>query len=202
MDEKLQLLHRGLLVEYASLAWMIIESLVAVGAGVSSGSLALLAFGGDSFIELASSYTVADYLRRVTKAENGESERAEGVTKITTALLFILIPVIGLGALYTYLSGLQAEASPLGIAVSLGAIVLMPVLRYEKKRIGKAADCLPLTIDAVESETCFLMSITLLASLLVNYFWKIWWVDYVATIIILAFVTKEALESLSEAKEP
>ena len=202
MDEKLQLLHRGLLVEYASLAWMIIESLVAVGAGVSSGSLALLAFGGDSFIELASSYTVADYLRRVTKAENGESERAEGVTKITTALLFILIPVIGLGALYTYLSGLQAEASPLGIAVSLGAIVLMPVLRYEKKRIGKAADCLPLTIDAVESETCFLMSITLLASLLVNYFWKIWWVDYVATIIILAFVAKEALESLSEAKEP
>jgi len=202
MDEKLQLLHRGLLVEYASLAWMIIESLVAVGAGVSSGSLALLAFGGDSFIELASSYTVADYLRRVTKAEKSESERAEGVTKITTALLFILIPVIGLGALYTYLSGLQAEASPLGIAVSLGAVVLMPVLPYEKKRIGKAADCLPLTIDAVESETCFLMSITLLASLLVNYFWKIWWVDYVATIIILAFVAKEALESLSEAKEP
>ncbi len=202
MDEKLQLLHRGLLVEYASLAWMIIESLVAVGAGVSSGSLALLAFGGDSFIELASSYTVADYLRRVTKAENGESERAEGVTKITTALLFILIPVIGLGALYTYLSGLQAEASPLGIAVSLGAVVLMPVLWYEKKRIGKAADCLPLTLDAVESETCFLMSITLLASLLVNYFLKIWWVDYVATIIILAFVAKEALESLSEAKEP
>jgi len=78
----------------------------------------------------------------------------------------------------------------------------MPVLWYEKKRIGKAADCLPLTIDAVESETCFLMSITLLASLLVNYFLKIWWVDYVATIIILAFVTKEALESLSEAKEP
>jgi len=103
MDEKLQLLHRGLLVEYASLAWMIIESLVAVGAGVSSGSLALLAFGGDSFIELASSYTGVDHLRRVTKAENGESERAEGVTKITTALLFILIPVIGLGALYTYL---------------------------------------------------------------------------------------------------
>ena len=202
MDEKLQLLHRGLLVEYASLAWMIIESLVAVGAGVSSGSLALLAFGGDSFIELASSYTVADYLRRVTKAEKSESERAEGVTKITTALLFILIPVIGLGALYTYLSGLQAEASPLGIAVSLGAVVLMPALWYEKKRIGKAADCLPLTIDAVESETCFLMSITLLASLLVNYFWKIWWVDYVATIIILAFVAKEALESLSEAKEP
>ena len=200
MDEKLQLLHRGLLVEYASLAWMIIESLVAVGAGVSSGSLALLAFGGD--IILASSYTVADYLRRVTKAENGESERAEGVTKITTALLFILIPVIGLGALYTYLSGLQAEASPLAIAVSLGAVVLMPVLWYEKKRIGKAADCLPLTIDAVESETCFLMSITLLASLLVNYFLKIWWVDYVATIVILAFVAKEALESLSEAKEP
>jgi len=77
----------------------------------------------------------------------------------------------------------------------------MPVLWYEKKRIGAATDCLPLTIDAIESVTCFLMSLALLASLLVNYVWKISWVDYVATAVILVFVGKEALEARSEMQE-
>ena len=75
MTEKSKLLHRGLLVEYVSLAWMTIESLVAIGAGLSSGSLALIAFGGDSVIELVSSYTVANYLRRIGKGESEDVAR-------------------------------------------------------------------------------------------------------------------------------
>jgi divalent metal cation (Fe/Co/Zn/Cd) transporter len=201
MTQKSKLLHRGLLVEYASLAWMTIESLVAIGAGLFSGSLALIAFGGDSFIELISSYTVADYLRRIEKGEKGESERDEKVERIAAFLLFTLLPVVGLGAVYSYLSGIQAETSPLGIAVAFAAVVIMPLLWYEKKRIGHATDCLPLTIDAIESVTCFLMSIALLASLLINYLWKIAWVDYAATVAILIFVGKEALESVSEMRE-
>lgn len=201
MTQKSKLLHRGLLVEYASLAWMTIESVVAIGAGLFSGSLALIAFGGDSFIELISSYTVAHYLRRVEKGEKGESERDENVERIAAFLLFTLLPVVGLGAVYSYLSGIQAETSPLGIAVAFGAVVIMPLLWYEKKRIGRATDCLPLTIDAIESVTCFSMSIALLASLLINYLWKIAWVDYVATLAILIFVGKEASESVSEMRE-
>jgi divalent metal cation (Fe/Co/Zn/Cd) transporter len=201
MTEKSKLLHRGLLVEYASLAWMTIESLVAIGAGLSSGSFALIAFGGDSFIELISSYTVVDYLRRIEKGARSESKRDEKVERITAFLLFALIPVIGLGALYSYLSGIEAEASSLGIAVAFVAVVIMPLLWYEKKRIGFATNCLPLTIDAIESATCFLMSIALLASLLINYLWKVSWIDYVATAAILMFVAKEALESVSEMKE-
>jgi len=201
MTEKSKLLHRGLLVEYASLAWMASESLVAIGAGFFSGSLALIAFGGDSFIELVSSYTVADYLRRIEKGETSEGQRDESVERITAFMLFALIPVIGFGAFYSYLSGIRAEASPLGIAVAFGAVVIMPLLWYEKKRIGHATDCLPLTIDAIESATCFLMSIALLASLLINYLWKIAWTDYVATAAILIFVGKEALESASEMRK-
>jgi len=200
MTEKSKLLHRGLLVEYASLAWMMIESTVAIGAGLFSGSLALIAFGGDSVIELISSYTVADYLRQI---EDGESDdvRREKAEKITAILLFSLIPVIAFGAVYSYLSGIQAEASPLGIVVAFGAVVIMPLLWYEKKRIGESTRCLPLTIDAIQSVTCFLMSVALLASLLINYLWRISWVDYVATAVILLFVAKEVLESVSEIKE-
>ena len=99
------------------------------------------------------------------------------------------------------MSGIQAEASPPGIAVAFGAVVIMPLLWYEKKRIGESAHCLPLTIDAIESVTCFLMSVALLASLLINYLWRISWVDYAATAVILVFVAKEVHESVSEMKE-
>ena len=201
MSEKVRLLHRGLLVEYVSLGWMIVESIVAVAAGLSSGSLALIAFGGDSFVELISSYTVACYLKRIEKGENTESERDERVERITALLLFALIPVIGFGALYSFLTGVQAEASPLGIVVALAAVVIMPLLWYEKKRIGSATNCLPLAIDAIESITCFLMSVALLVSLVINYLWRISWVDYVATVVILGFVAKEASEAVSEIGE-
>jgi divalent metal cation (Fe/Co/Zn/Cd) transporter len=180
---------------------MAIESLVAVSAGLFSGSLALIAFGGDSVIELISAYTVADHLKGIGKGEKSEDERDEKVERITAFLLFALIPVIGFGALYSYLTGIEAVASPLGIAVAFGAVVIMPLLWYEKKRIGEAAHCLPLTIDAIESVTCFLMSVTLLGSLIINYLWRISWVDYVATGVILVFVAKEVRESVSEMKE-
>jgi len=193
------LLRRGLLVEYASLGWMTVEALAAIVAGFSSGSLALMAFGGDSFVELLSSYAVARFLRGAVKGGTAESD--ERVEKITAFLLFALIPIIGAGALYSYFSGIEAEGSPIGIVVASSALVIMPLLWYEKKEIGRAANCLPLTIDAVESATCFLMSMALLASLAINYLWKISWIDYVATAIILAFVTKEGLEAISQLKE-
>jgi divalent metal cation (Fe/Co/Zn/Cd) transporter len=194
------LLRRGLRVEYGSAGWMIVESLVALYAGFQAGSLALLAFGGDSFIELISSYAVLTYLRRVIgnpKLSRKEMD-AERVEWLTSLLLVSLIPMIAAGAVYSYLVGHRPESSPLGITVAVGAVVIMPVLWLEKRKIGKEADCLPLSIDAVESATCFFMSVALLGGLVANYLLDVWWVDYVATCMILTFVAKEALESISE----
>ena len=107
---------------------------------------------------------------------------------------------IAAGAIYSYLAGHHPESTLLGIAVAAGAVIIMPVLWLEKLRIGKEAHCLPLTIDAIESATCFFMSVALLGGLLANYLFSAWWVDYVATCIILAFVAKEAAESISEVR--
>ena len=200
MVSRITLLRRGLWVEYASLAWMLVESLVAISGGLIAGSLALLAFGGDSFIELISSYVVAVYIRNLLR--NPEATRrevgSEQVERFTTLLLISLIPMIALGGVYSYLSRIEPQSSLAGIAVASGAVVIMPILWFEKKRIGKQADCRPLSIDAIESVTCFLMSVALLGGLLINYFLHIPWIDYVATAIILAFVAKEAAESLGE----
>lgn len=203
MVTDVKLLQCGLFVEYASLAWMTVECVVAIYSGMAAWSLALLAFGGDSLIELLSSFAVVQHLRtglrrRSSSPAHTETKRAEWAT---TLLLLSLIPVIGLAAIYSFLSGIKPESSLMGIAVAIAAVVIMPVLWFEKKRIGIAADCLPLTIDAVESATCFWMSTALLSGLAINYVWRISWIDYLATFVILVFVAREAGESISEVRE-
>lgn len=181
---------------------MLIESLVAVWSGFLAGSIALLAFGGDSFIELLSSFVVLAYMRRLLRnPEAGRIELgAERVERLSAILLIVLLPVIGLGAVYAYVVGHQPESSLSGIAIAVGAVIIMPILWFEKRRIGREANVLPLSIDAIESATCFLMSVALLAGLLINYFFGIWWIDYVAAVVILAFVGREAAEAFSEIR--
>ena len=190
------LLKTGLWVEYVSLAWMTVECVVSIYAGLVVWSLALLAFGGDSVIELMSSFAVVQHLRGTAPTQGAHDEgRTEWVTVI---LLISLIPIIGGGAIYSILVGIRPEASLMGIGVALCAVIIMPILWYQKKRIGKLCNCLPLEIDASESATCFLMSIALLIGLVINYFLTLPWIDYLVTLIILIFVAREATSSIRE----
>lgn len=116
----------------------------------------------------------------------------------TTLLLFALIPAIGLGTIYSYATGLRPEGSLLGLVLAAGAVVIMPYLWLEKRRIGRETRCTPLSIDAVESATCFFMSVALLSGLLGEYFLGLWWADYLSTAVILVFVAREGIESYRE----
>ncbi len=179
---------------------MTIEVLGSIGVGLIAGSFALLAFGGDSLIELISGLAVLGGLRRYSSRIGGvvDSKRTE---QFTGLLLFALIPVIGLGAVYSYISGLKPEASPLGIAIAVGAMIVMPYLYVQKKRIGREIRSLALSMDAIESVTCLFMATALLGGLLAEYFLGLWWADYLATGIILAFVAREAVESYHDLRE-
>ena len=176
---------------------MIIEALGSVGFGLIAGSFALLAFGSDSLIELVSGFAVLSHLRKDVSGSEIESRRTESVT---TGLLFALIPVIGAGAIYSYFSGLRPEGSPLGIAIAIGAVIIMPYLWWQKRKIGKETRNMPLSIDAVESVTCLFMALALLGGLLAEYSLGLWWADYLATGVILVFVAREALESYHELR--
>jgi len=190
----------GIRVEYLSSAWMTVEVLGSIGVGLIAGSFALLAFGGDSLIELISGLAVLGGLRRDSSRIGTliDSKRTE---EFTSLLLFALIPVIGLGAVYSYTTGLKPEGSPLGIAIAIGALIVMPYLYIQKKRIGRETRSLSLSMDAVESITCIFMATALLGGLLAEYFLGLWWADYLATGIILAFVAREAVESYHELHE-
>jgi divalent metal cation (Fe/Co/Zn/Cd) transporter len=83
-------------------------------------------------------------------------------------------------------------------AAAIGAVLIMPILWIQKRMIGRETNCVHLSIDAIESATCFLLALALLGGLLVNYLFRIGWIDYLATVIILAFVGKESLEAIRE----
>jgi divalent metal cation (Fe/Co/Zn/Cd) transporter len=180
---------------------MLVEVLASIGIGLVVRSLALLAFGGDSLVELFSGVAVLAELRsrnEVAPSNDNSSERTE---RVTSTLLFLLIPVIGLGVVFSYLTGLRPEGSPLGLVIAIAASLVMPYLYIMKRRIGKETNNPALSIDAIESLTCFFMAIALLVGLAAEYALGIWWADYVATAAILAFVAKEALESKHELAE-
>ena len=176
---------------------MVVEVVGAIGVGILSGSLALLAFGADSVVELISAFVVFTHLREDVAGSTGLGRRT---ALTTTVLLFALIPAIGVGAAYSFWSGLKPEGSVLGLLVAVGAVVIMPYLWLEKRKIGRETRCLPLSIDAVESATCFFMSVALLGGLAATYFLGLWWADYVATGVILVFIATEAVESYRELR--
>lgn len=148
--------------------------------------------------ELISAFVVFSHLREDATGSRALGRRA---ALATTVLLFAIIPTVGLGAVYSYTSGLRPSPSVLGIAVAVGAVAIMPYLWLEKRKIGRETRCLPLSIDAVESATCFFMAVALLGGLLAEYFLGLWWADYVATGAILVFVAREAVEAYGEMKE-
>jgi len=180
---------------------MLVEVFGSIGFGVIAGSFALLAFGGDSLIELISGVAVLAGLRKDSSLSNTNGAHNKRTEHFTSLLLFALIPVIGLGAVFSYITGLKPEASPLGIAIAIGAVIVMPYLYVQKKRIGRETRSLPLSIDAIESVTCLFMALALLGGLLAEYFLGLWWADYLATGVILVFVAREAVESYHELHE-
>ena len=183
-------------MEYLSNVWMGVEVGGTVVAGVLAGSLALVAFGADSFVELVSGVAVLRHLRIYNRGSDMLGDRT---ALLTSGLLFALIPTLGGGAIYSYLTGIRPEGSPLGIGLAMGAVAVMPFLFVEKRRIGRETRCLPLSVDAYASATCLLLSVSLLGGLLVVYLTGLWWIDYATTGVILTFVAKEAIESRREA---
>jgi divalent metal cation (Fe/Co/Zn/Cd) transporter len=192
---RLDRIRQGVRLEYFSLGWMTIEVIGSIGIGLLSGSFALLAFGSDSLVEILSGFATTLHLKNDSAGSGDFGEKTEKVTKF---LLVALIPVLGGGALYSYFTGLRPESSLLGVTVACGAVIIMPILWIQKKRIGRETNCVPLSMDAIQSATCFLMSLALLGGLLVNYVFGIGWVDYLATAVILAFVVKESAEAFRE----
>jgi divalent metal cation (Fe/Co/Zn/Cd) transporter len=182
--------------EYATVAWMLIEAAVAGWAGIEAHSLMLIAFGADSLIELASAGVLIWRLTVEIKHGRVFSERAEKVAgRIAGALLFALALYVVVSAGYGLLRRETAEFSTLGLVVTLLAVPVMYLLSNRKLKLAEALGSRALRADAAEAITCGYLSIVVVVGLAAQLIFRAWWIDPIASLVIVGFLVKEGREA-------
>jgi divalent metal cation (Fe/Co/Zn/Cd) transporter len=192
------LIRRAFALEGATIAWMLIEAGVAIGAGVAAGSILLLAFGLDSVIELISAGVLIWRLSVELRHGRAFSETAERrAARIAGALLFALAVYVVASAAWSLWTAHRPDASPLGLAVTILAIPLMYLLARRKIAVAEALGSRAMRADAVESITCGYLAAIVLVGLIADLLTGWRWVDPVASLGIVWFLIKEGREAWS-----
>jgi divalent metal cation (Fe/Co/Zn/Cd) transporter len=187
--------QRGKRLEYFTIAWNSIEGIVAVVAGVLAGSISLVGFGVDSFIEVASGATLL--WRMSVDADEHRRERIERLSlRVVGACFLALAAYVGYEALSNLISKTAPEHSLPGIILACVSLVVMPLLSRAKRRVGAHLKSAAMNADAKQTEFCTYLSAILLGGLLLNMFSNLWWADPVAALIMVPIIAKEGVDGL------
>ena len=197
-SDRLRLIREALWLEWITIGWMTIEAVVAIAAGVTAGSLVLIAFGLDSVIELGSAGVLM--WRLYVELRHGQvfSERAERTaSRIGGALLFSLAAYVTTAAVWHLWNGSGEEFSWPGFIVALVAIPAMRYLAQRKIAIAEKIGSRALRADAMEAVTCGWLSLVVVISLAAQWLFGAWWIDGVGSLAIVWFLVKEGREAWS-----
>jgi divalent metal cation (Fe/Co/Zn/Cd) transporter len=196
--ERVALIRQAFHLEWLTIAWMVVESIVAIGAGVAAGSLTLMAFGLDSVIELASAGVLNWRLTVELRHGQAFSERAERTaSRLGGALLFVLAVYIVAAAAWSLWTRRGESFSLPGLIVALLAMPIMIFLARRKISIAARLGSRAMRADAAESITCGWLSLVVVVGLSADFLLDAWWVDAVTSLAIVGFVVKEAREAWS-----
>lgn len=167
-----------------TLVWMLAECAVSLYAAAQSRSVALLAFGSDSLIELLSAIVVLmQFLPRFALRKT-HAARIAAVLLLFLAAAIVCISVLGWHH--------RVKPSPLGIGITVLALIAMPVLAMLKRRQAHALDNRALAADATQSAACAWLAAVTLAGLAMNALWRVSWVDSAAAILAVPILIVEA----------
>jgi divalent metal cation (Fe/Co/Zn/Cd) transporter len=187
-----RLVRRARLLAWGGNAWHLVEFLIAVGAGIAAGSIALVGFGLDSLIEsLAAFIIIWRFARRRAHSETAE-RRAQQLVAASYALLVAYILVEATRSLIT---GDHPEPSWVGVGLAAFTAPTMPLLARAKRRVGHQLNSSATVSEAEQNQICAYLSIALLVGLLANALLGWWWADPAAALVIAAVAAKEGIES-------
>ena len=168
-----------------TLAWMLVEFGVSAYAAVTAHSPAMLAFGSDSLVELLSATIVLlQWIPSMSISERRASRTAG-------ALLFVLASVVAATAVASLVLRLRPTTSYAGIAITIVALIAMPVLAFLKRREAGRSKNAALAADAVQSATCAYLALIALAGLAINVAFHVAWFDSVAALVAVPILVKE-----------
>jgi divalent metal cation (Fe/Co/Zn/Cd) transporter len=179
-------------VQTVTIAWMSVEAAVSLFAAWRASSPALLAFGGDSAIELFSALVVLWRFRASATHEDVEKLAA----RVAGALLFALAAFVAVTSVVSLLGYIEPKPTVLGIVILVAAAVIMPWLAQEKRRLSGATDSAALRADAAQSALCAYLSLIALAGLAINAIWHVQWADPIAALAVLPLIVWEGREAM------
>ena len=172
-----------------------LEGLIAVVAGAIAGSISLVGFGVDSFIEVTSG--AALLWRMSVDAEEHRRERVERVTLKVVGVCFLsLAAYVAYEAASNLVEKKAPEHSLPGIILACVSLVVMPLLSHAKRRVGTHLKSAAMNADAKQTEFCTYLSAILLAGLLLNLVSDLWWADPAAALIMVPIIAKEGVDGL------
>ena len=188
--------RRGLQLVWLTIAWNVVEVFVTIGLGVAAGSIALIAFGTDSMIEVFASLVVVWH----TSDLNAESRRTRRSLQLIAAAFLILGLVLVAGAVVRLLAETVPGDSPVGIAYLAVTAVVMLRLAILKRRVGTALESEPLLAEAHVTFLDSALAVGVLAALALNSAFGWWWADPLAALAVALLAFLEAREHWSDAR--
>ena len=200
VGDRSRLLKQALIVQWFLVGYNVLEGIIAIGAGIVAGSIALVGFGLDSFIEVTAAGMLVWRLshRGSLDEETAKERRALRVVGVT---FFLLAAYLLIEAGRTLVLHHAPEASTVGIILSIVSVVVMPVVAFRQRTLARRLDSRALAADAVETFVCTYLSFTLLLGLGFNALLGWWWADPVAALAMLPLIMKEGWEAVSESRE-
>jgi divalent metal cation (Fe/Co/Zn/Cd) transporter len=173
------------------MVWMTLEAAISLSQAWRAKSPALFAFGGDSAVELLSAAVV---LWRFTSiAEEREQDRL--AARLGSALLFILAAFVVVTATLTLLGHGESKPTYVGIAVLIGAVIVMPWLARQKRKLSGETGSAALRADAAQSGLCAYLALIALLGLGLNAIWYVAWADPVAALAVTPLIFWEGKEA-------
>lgn len=189
------LVRRSQRLNYATMLYNSLEGILAVTAGLLAGSIALVGFGVDSFIELTAG--AAALWRLHADVHPIQRERAEFLTLRLIGLSFLaLASYIGVDAGQALLAQTAPERSWVGVILACASLIVMPILARAKGSIAIQLRSGALAAEAKQTMICTYLSAILLGGLLLNALLGWWWADPVAALAMIPFIAWEGVEGL------
>ncbi len=195
--ERAALVRRAFALEYASVAWMLVEAAVAIASGLRAESVSLLAFGLDSLIEIVSAFVLLWRLGIELRRGRAFAEAAERrAGRIAGVLLLALAAWVVAAVSWKLATRTGQSFSWPGLVVTLLAMPVMSVLARAKMAVAGKLESRALRADAIESVTCGWLSLVVVIGLAAEALTGAWWVDSVAALAIVWLLVKEGREAL------
>jgi len=189
---------RGLRLEYATIAWNAVEMVIAIGLGIAAQSLALVAFGLDTMVELFASGVVVWHLRHPGRDSDRVTAKA---LRLVAGAFFVLAAVVTIGAVSALATSSAPDESPLGIAYLAVTAAVMLSLGALKRTTGRRLGSEPLAAEARMSIIDAALAVGVLLGLAANTLFGWWWADPIAALLVAVAALREGRENLEEASE-